>query len=110
RAFGEDGGVARDFEREADVAGGERDFCARETAIQLVARFGARILGELDRAGALAGERACRREQHRNVRAGGGVEGGLTVQLFEPRQRGVEAELEQIDRGDDGATARGEMA
>ena len=58
RALGEHGGVARDLEREADVAGGERDLGTGEPAVELVARLGAGVLGELDRAGALAGERA----------------------------------------------------
>ena len=58
RALGEDRGVARELEREADVAGRERDLGGGEPAIELVARFGARVLRELDGAGALAAESA----------------------------------------------------
>ena len=54
RALGEHRGVARQLERHADVAGRERDLGGGEPAIQLVARLGAGVLRELDRAGALA--------------------------------------------------------
>ncbi|HSN30972.1 MAG TPA: hypothetical protein VLT45_32020, partial [Kofleriaceae bacterium] len=110
RALGEHGGVARDLEREADVTGRERDLGGGEAAVELVARLGARVLRELDRTGALAGERASGREQNGDLGAGAGVERVRAVQLLEARQRGVEAELHQIDRGDDGGAARGEMA
>ena len=108
-ALGEDGGVARELEREADIAGGEGDLGGGEAAVELVARLGARVLRELDRA-----RRADRRARARprggpRRGAGGGVERGRAVQLLEARQRGVEAELEQIDRGDDGGAARGEV-
>ena len=56
RALGEDRSVACDLERHADVASGERDLGGGEPAIQLVARFGACVLGEVDGAGALTGE------------------------------------------------------
>ncbi|HUR27509.1 MAG TPA: hypothetical protein VM509_04930 [Planctomycetota bacterium] len=109
RALREDRGVACDFEREADVACGERDFCGSETAIELVARFGACVLRELDGAGALAGHRASGCEEHGDVRARCGVESGLAVELFEARECGVEAKLEQIDRSDDGGAACSEV-
>src|SRR6185312_5856917 len=56
-ALGEHRGVPRELERDGDVAGGERDLGGGEPAIELVARFGAGILRELDGAGALAESR-----------------------------------------------------
>ena len=97
--------IASHFERDADIASRERDFRAGETTVELVTRFGACVLSKLDGALALTRHRARRREKDGDLRRGRGVERGLTMKLFEARQRGVEAKLEQIDRGDDRTTA-----
>ena len=44
RAFGENGGIARDFEREADIARGESDLGSGEAAVELVTRLGTCVL------------------------------------------------------------------
>ncbi len=107
--LGEHGGIARELERVTDIAGRERDLGSRQAAIEVIARLGTRVLRHLDRAGALAGERASGREQDGDLRRRRGVERRLTVQLFEARQRGVEPQLHQVDRADDGTAACGEV-
>src|SRR5262249_23570137 len=76
----------------------------------LVARFGAGVVGEIDGSGALAAERAPGGEQDGDLGGGCRVERRLAMELLETRERSVDPELDQIDGGDDGATARGEVA
>jgi len=110
RALGEYAVSRGELEGQADISGRERDLGTCELAVELVARFRAGILRELDGTRALPAVGSCGREQHGDRGRGGRVECRRTVKLLEPRQRRLGAKLHEIDRCDHGRAAGGEVA